>query len=247
VISLVKPMGALTGGALRPWVPVALVALAAVVVALAWPRSRRGLAGALKRTDRRGFAILFFLAWIGGLTALLFLVGQSPPWAYQARYLAAVWPFLAFLPVLVCRVFGRWSKVIAAVFCVAVILPGGVGRVLTSRSHAPTFPPTMAAAPGAIIDSTLRGVVPRIVWTMPGGTPVFAARPDDLVADPQAWQRELVAGDLYVNVPASGPDGAAQAELRKVLEERYELTPVPTTGTTFKVYRLEPRGMSRGM
>jgi hypothetical protein len=202
-MSLLRPvrpaLRAAGGGALSAGVMLALLVALAAAALFALPRTRRPLVRYLRGVRTEGWWVLWFLVWIGGATIGLFLIGQSPKWALNSRYMAAVWPFLAFVPLFVARLAKRWAVVIVVVFCAVFMVPQNVQHM---RTYLHVIPGDKAALQGAdhiVFDTVTRGILLRMVWGVPDDTLVYVDRIDQLIASPDAWRSDLATGDVYAS------------------------------------------------
>ncbi|HEY5170070.1 MAG TPA: glycosyltransferase family 39 protein [Thermoleophilia bacterium] len=159
-----------------------------ILLSAALPWTRRPLFRWVKGLDKTGWAILFFLVWIGGVIVLQNLSFRTPPMVPSSRYFATVWPFLAFVPVFVLRAFTRrWYLVVLAVYCFAFLLPTSTAPVNYVATSGPLA--TLGTAHRAVFDAPLPGVLPVAMWFVPDDALVFV--------DAQAAMRDsktLIAG-----------------------------------------------------
>jgi uncharacterized membrane protein len=228
--------------ALSPRALLALLVGAALAPVVFVSRWRRQLLRHLRHVNRRGIFILSFLVVIAGETVALYVTFQSPGYAMVARYLAAVWPFMAFVPILLGRLFGRAGVIIVLIYCLAIVLPAGQEQVLLHKLPGPNPAPVLASARAVVITTLGRGDLPRITWFIPGTTPVFAASPRQLVQEPDRWQGRLQPGDIVVLCGSSSSgDQRELGAFVALLSRRFAVTYVPggVWGVVGKIYRLE--------
>ncbi len=193
--------------------------VAALVVATAvWLGVTAGRA-ALRREPAAGAPALLMLAWTGGVTVGLYLLFVSHGLAMTPKYLAAAWPFLAFVPVLAAaRLPSRGRLTVGALGCA---LLSALGALAAARINTEGEPP----APGAVVtradsvvaDNVARGIFPRVVWELRPTARVFAAEQRRLLADPGRWNgpvrgRTILVTDLPVSDARYGnsPERGAQ-------------------------------------
>jgi hypothetical protein len=229
----------------------ALLALAVLVAATSWSclRSGRDPVAALPR----GAMPLLFV-WLALAHAALYLVFVSPGSAMDAKHLSAVWPFAAFVPVLVFERLPRRARAAAAVPFAVALVGAGTVAALDAPHGADGRPAALERARGVVLDNVARGVLPRVVWRVPDRAPVLAADQRRLLAQPEIWTSELRIGYLLVGgVPASDPRyGNSPALGRRVAAEiarRRELAPVPDPlepGHVFRVGHARERAGRRG-
>ncbi len=202
---------------------VVLVAIVVIpaAVALALPRSRRFLVDHFRRHGG-DLVALYFLVWITGGIALQDLTFQSQPHSMGWRYLAMAWPFLAFLPVLLARLVpGRWHLVLVAAFCALVLLPRTLAAPNPYANAAPVERAALARAPAVVADNPWPGVLPRILWWVPDGTPVYVDSQAGLLRDPRAWLDRLGPRDVYASQPTHGQTGQGTRAVRRAIERRF--------------------------
>jgi hypothetical protein len=184
-----------------------------------------------------GAPMLALLAWTGGVTLGLYGLFISHGLAMTPKYLAAVWPFLAFVPVLAAlRLPGKARRALAVAGCACLTVLGTLAALELNTAGAP--PPPGAAvveAKSVIADNVARGIFPRVVWELSPRARVFAADQRDLLAHPERWSApagpavlvtELPISDVrYGNSPALGERvvGALRRRGRAV-------TPLPGAG-----------------
>ncbi len=208
---LVLPPG-LAASPLR-WVGAGLI-VAATVWLLARRAEFRGeaaavIAGRDRRAGPRAAVALF--AWTAGATAALFLGFVSHGLAMTPKYLAAVWPFAAFVPVLAVVGLAPRARRAVAVAGGAMLLAFGALSAYDLHAADPPVDPTGAvrAADAAVVDNVARGIFPRVVWPMRGDTRVYAATQRALLARPAPWLsgirgRAILVSELPVSDPRYG-------------------------------------------
>ena len=107
-----------------------LTILATITVVL-WKSEKKGSGGPLPAPGPER-VIVFFLLWNLICVALPYLAAYSPSHAMSARYLGAVWPFLAFIPVFAIRLFApRWQKHLLTAMCVWQFVYGSAFAAVT--------------------------------------------------------------------------------------------------------------------
>ena len=198
----------------------------AFAVLLAVPRTRGPIVAYLKGVDRRGMSMLFLVAWITGWTVLLFVTLQAPDWALHARYMSAVWPFLAFVPVLASRLLKKWGPAVVIAYIAIFLVPLSVQHMVTYQRQAP--PGEVAAlrsAPRVVVDTVARGNTLRMLWQIPDGTQVYVARPTELLADPAKWRDVLEPGDVYASYADSKELKAQRDQILALMAQRLGTTP----------------------
>jgi hypothetical protein len=184
---------------------------------------------------------MFFLSWNAGATILLFLAVRSPLYSMHDRYLAAVWPFLAFLPALLAGVFGRWRTLVVALFCLAVLLPGSIVRMNTYTPKTPNPVPSFRRAQHFVIVGVTRGNLTRVLWHIPADKQVFVDRQLLMYQEKSKWLPRLVTRDVFVYDLGDPQDAVMQREMLSWLTARF---PAHRTGTVwglFEFWRVYPK------
>ena len=184
-------------------------------------------------------AAYFFFIWIAGAILLLYLAGLSPAAAMGRKYLAAAWPFLAFIPVSVARCFGNSQRLALALFCALLLIAGGVNLAQAlAGGNATLVPPAeVTRADTLLVDSVARGVLPRIVWYLPPETTVFAAPQSFLLQHQSRWLDRLQDG-AYVGVSIYGGAPAGQAQIVKSLSQQRRVLPQHSDWQLGAVYQV---------
>lgn len=203
--------------------PALLAAAAAVVVLTARGRRSAGRPGG----PSVPLYTLYFFGSIAGATVLLYLAFFSHRLAMEGKYLAAAWPFLAFLPVLGLRLVARWR--IAAAVALGCLLGGSgvAAAVLYYRADGRPQDPAglMPGARPVLLDSSRRGVVPRFVLELPDERRILAADQAFLLDGrdrrlaPEGGPMVYVSDELY-------GDDRRKGEILRRLRRRHRVTPV---------------------
>ncbi len=138
-------------------------------------------------------------------------------------YLAAVWPFYAFIPVLIARFVGRSRSLLAGAFCCALAISAGM-RVQHAR-WANSFRPDPSAlledAGSVVVDNVARGIFPRIFWHLPENKPVFAADQAYLLEHRDAWLARAGDGGLFISELSYGNTPERQQAIIELIRESY--------------------------
>lgn len=201
-------------------VALALAAGAGVgLVVLAWRTGRRPAANG-------GLIVLYLFVTMATANFALYLGGISPRHAMAPPYLAMVWPFLAALLVVVLGQARRAGGLPMLAALVATCAAGthSVSRYADHWRRRPGPQPFLRQARNVVVDNVARGVLPRIVWSLPDEVPVFAAPQDHLLTHPEQWQPRLGAGSVYVSDLAYGGTVERQARILELLAEVGEPT-----------------------
>lgn len=216
------------GGALPASVVLGLLVALAAAALFALPRTRRPLVAYLRGVRTQGWWILWFLVWTGGATVGLFLIGQSPKWALHSRYMAAVWPFLAFVPLLVARLAKRWAVLLVVVFCAVFLVPANVQHMRAYLREIPGNRTALEQADHIVFDTVTRGILLRMVWGVPDDTLVYVDRIEGLLATPEAWRDVLHGGDAYASYAGTKGLRDKRSEVEQLIVHRYQ--PLPSQG-----------------
>ena len=185
---------------------------------------------------------LFFLAWTGGVTVLLYLAFRSPVFAMHDRYLAAVWPFLSFVPVIFAGVFGRYRVLAVGLFCVAVLVPAAVSRVgdYTPKVKSPV--PSIRRAQHLVVAGVGRGNLVRVLWFVPDDKELFVDRQAGICEKREDWLPKLAPRDIYIGrMRDPGDQPAREAQILGCLRSRFELRRPGSVWGLFDMWRLYPQ------
>jgi len=229
VVRPVRPaLCAAGGGALSAGVVLGLFVALAAAALFVLPRTRRPLVRYLRGVRTQGWWILWFLLWIGGATIALFLAGQSPKWALNSRYMAAVWPFLAFVPLFVARLAKRWAVLLVLVFCAVFLVPENVKHMRAYLHEIPGDGAALQQADRIVFDTVTRGILLRMVWGVPDDTQVYVDRIDELIEAPEAWRNDLSTGDAYASYAGTKDLREKRATIEDLIARVYQ--PLPPRG-----------------
>lgn len=207
---------------------IALFLVCCVVLWLFVACIRKQFDTARLRLNHGASALVFFFLWMAGATIVLYLTFRSPEHAMGPKYLSSAWPFLAFVPILVWRQFGRSGLLLPASVCLIVSM-FGISSVRHSIHLAGTLEdpgPLLDRHDRIVVDNVKAGVLPRIIWHVPDEKLVFAADLADLLENRDQWLNELSGKSLYVSIPDySSTEGQRQTMLR-VIRETHEIVAV---------------------
>jgi hypothetical protein len=219
---------------------VALAVLAAVLVALLVPRSRRAIVAAVRGARPGWWTVLFFLVVTAGGVCLQNLAFLSLPPLLTSRYLAMAWPFFAFVPLLACGLWPRWRPLLVAAFCLLVLLPTTFVTPLLSDSQKRVPLGRVTEASAILMDTVGPGQLPRFLWAVPGDTPVFAGTQTQLLARPDAWSKRMGDDGFYGAFLGSGNDRLNRRRILGTLQQTYDVTSISKTPTS-NIYEVKPR------
>jgi len=195
-----------------------LIMLGAVIV-LSFRGNRKFLERLYQETDFSGSYILFFFFWIATWTILLYLALRSPRHAMSEKYLIMAWPFFAFLPVFLLRLFRHRSSLSFYFYLVPLVFVLTIPWIgLSSEGVDRTG--LQAKQNLVIIDNTEPGILPQIIWDMPDDQLVIIGNQTFLLENSSSWLKYLADGDLYVSELSYGDNSKQkQKELFLLIQE----------------------------
>jgi hypothetical protein len=215
-------------------VTAALAVTAAGTPDVAVRRERSIVANWYRENRGEPLAVLFLAVWTAGAVVLLYLSFLSPVHAMSARYLAASWPLLAFVPVIILRVVSRGVTVLTLAYGLIVLLPADVEVIRQAGAQRP-FGALFGPEKRVVMDNLARGILPRAVDLLADQTQVYAAWQEDLLRTPDAWLRALRPGDVVISAAPYQPYHVH--DLLERVRTRYPvelfLSPFPTPGFIF--------------
>jgi len=185
---------------------------------------------------------IFFLLWTSGTIVIPYLAGLNPLQQMGRRYLSLVYPFLAFVPVLIFRRRNKLRPAVICLFYLGLSLAATV-RVVRFRQEE-TRSPDLAAISGSgrsiLVDNLFRIFLPQVLYQLPDEMEVFAADQDFLLGAPERWLDNLETPAIYIS-RGYGKEKSRQEELIGVIGREYRTELVtdklPSAGS---VYRIGP-------
>ena len=215
--------------------PVSVAACGALVLATGWVLLRR------RRADEPadGVAMVALFAGLAVAAVGLYLAFLTPLPAVDAKHVSFLWPFAAFVPVVLLR--GRRAAVPVAAALLVGLTVLSVTAVLGLYRDRPADP-AVAGAPRTVIDNVARGVLLPAVWPLRQDARVFAADQGFLLARPDRWTAALrpgdvVLSDLPVGDPRTGNDPRSGARVVALVRRRFRLSEAPAPPLVFGVPR----------
>ena len=177
-----------------------LALVAGFVAGAVWVSRHREKALALYRANAAALIPVYYFAFVGSLIILLYMAFFSHALAMGGKYLAAAWPFCAFIPALLLRLVPRRKALVAGLF-LALLAAQSLwqGVNLWQRSPAADPAPLFAAHARLLCDDPVRGFFPRVFIHVPDDTMTFAAPVSDLLKKPDVWLNDLGARTVYVS------------------------------------------------
>ena len=216
-------------------------AVAVVIVLFLVPRTRRAFVWRMRTAGPGWWTILFFALVTAGGICLQNLLFLSLPPRISARYLAMAWPFLAFLPLLFFGIWPRLRYALTAAFCLLVLVPATIATPLLYGGADRLPLQQLADADAVLIDNVGAGELPRFLWSVPAGAPVFAGTQEQLLANRDAW-RNAVLGEraYYVSILRTGGLRWRRNRILANLRRAHEVTLVGTNGMA-EIYAITPK------
>ncbi|MBN1674483.1 MAG: glycosyltransferase family 39 protein [Kiritimatiellae bacterium] len=227
------------------FVAVVAVLLPAVAVARGLlSRSQRAAGNAWRQTG-----ILWFLLPIGAATFLLYVLGVSPRHAMGGRYLTAIWPFFAFVPVLLIRRLGRGRTTAATLLSLNTLFFATVAvvRPVYQQRGIPEPTALLSRFDKLIVDNIARGVLPRILLHLSEEQIVLAGTQDFLFANAGLWLPGLDTSTAYVSELSYRSNREGQTRLLQLMREEHN--PILIAEGMWhadSVYRFRPRTRQAG-
>lgn len=204
----------------------AIVLILAVMAALlsAVPPVRRAVLAWLRRRSAGDWQIAATAGGAAAATIGGYLLLQVPVYAMGTRYIALLWPFLALGTVCVLRLLPRTSLLAVVLIVPFVVVPMTVHGILSARD-APLPAALPTPLPALVVDDCSRLVLPRLLWSVPDDTPVFASDQASLLRDSDPWLARLRPGDIVVSM--HGATTAESQPLTALLSRRFSFVPDP--------------------
>jgi hypothetical protein len=215
------------------WRPLKFMLILCVLVALTcWIfvifKKRLKRVGSFTESSWKGVQIIYFLLWTSGINISLYLSFLSPGHAMGPRYLSMVWPFLAFIPILVFRFVPRFKAPLMIFFCIGLLFSSILTLRNSSYVNNRSPDPSLLLKNSTLIlaDSTARGIFPRIFWHIPHNKLIFAASQDYLLKNPDKWLDHLQSGALYISAMGYGNSKEKQREILRLIRKNYKVIPI---------------------
>jgi hypothetical protein len=176
----------------------------------------------INKTD---YYIIFFFLWTAGIIILIYIFDFGPAHAMGPKYLSIVWPFFAFIPVLIIRIFGRFRTGLMTALILLQIFFGSLDMLYMNYPDNKRPEPIswLRNADNIMIDNVARGVLPGIIWHIPDTTLVFAADQEYLLNNIHKWKPMLKENSLYLSVLRYDSSLERQSEILQIIERNYEV------------------------
>jgi len=187
--------------------------------------------------------VMYFLLWNLCSVSFLYVVGISPSYAMGAKYLAVVWLFVGFVPVLIFRLAPtRLRSALLVILCGWQFLYGLAFAAVTLH-RARTGPEASAVlnrADAVLSDSVARGIFPRIFFVMEGDKLIFAARQGDLIRGEDKWIPGLPRNSVYVGNLDYGNTLEEQTVIVSTIKRIYDVSPVKSGMYRYNFFLISP-------
>jgi hypothetical protein len=188
-------------------------------------RTRR-LIPSIREVDCTDLQILYFFLWPAGLQIALYLAYLSPQHAALPKHFAMAWPFLAFLPVFVLRLFKKYQVPLMIFFWLCLIAAAirGLQGFNDYATRQPDPTAILQSAKTLVFDNASINVLPRLVDKLPDDKLVFVASRNHLLQHRAAWLNRLDSGAVYisVNMPLLNGSAADQKTLCDLINLNHE-------------------------
>lgn len=219
----------------------------ALWIIVMYSRKRSSVLKRIKEVNLTGLYILFFFLWLSSGLIAIFLLGASPLHTMgNPRYLGIVWPFYAFIPVFILRLFNKHQTSLIIVLCVSVILSSSMSVfdmdiVLSNRifgtvdTRSPDPSSLLQDSDMIVVDTMERGTFTRIFWHVPDDKLIYVGPHEFLLANPGLWLNRLTNNSIVV--AWEWP----QQEILDLINTQYNTIPVNGgiwgVGSVFKIQK----------
>lgn len=205
----------------------------AIWIIVMYSRKRYSVLKRIKEVNLTGFYILFFFLWLSGSLTTMYLVGVSHLNAMgNPRYLAIVWPFYAFIPVFILRLFNKYKTFLTITLCAGVVLFSSMtvfdmdialsNRIFgTIDTRAPDPSSLLKDSDKIVVDTVEQYVFTPIFWHVPDDKLIFAAPQEDLLADPGPWLNHLTNNSIFINYT-----WPRTQEILDLISSQYKIIPI---------------------
>ena len=143
-----------------------------------------------------------------------------------------VYPFLAFVPVLVFRFAGRAQFPLTSGFCALILISGSVRvrRYINIQRDTPVLSALLQEPETVLIDNVSRLFLPGLLRHIPDDKLIFIANQDFLLKYRDDWLNNLGPSSVYISRSYQGE----KEEQKKILEaigQRYDISSADREGT----------------
>lgn len=164
--------------------------------------------------------ILFYLFWLYGLSLVLYLGFLTPANGMSVRHLSFVWPFCAFFPVLLLRLLPARVGRVATPLLLAVVCLFSLVYLWQNNDDA-TLMAQLDDASMILVDTTHRGILPRVLWYVADDKTVLAAEQAYLIQHPDVWLDALDGRALYVSDLSYNNTESGRDQILEILSQVY--------------------------
>lgn len=188
-------------------------------------KSRSGNQMRQHATDRAGYYVIYFFLWTSGIIVLSYMFFLSPAHALGPKYLSIAWPFFAFVPVLIIRLFGRFKTSLTMILIVSQLFFGGLDMFYMNfpDNKRPEPVSWLKESDSILIDNVARGVLPGIVWHVPDDMPIFAADQSYLLENSDVWKSRMTENGLYLSILLYENTSQKQRKILDIIKQNYEV------------------------
>jgi hypothetical protein len=169
--------------------------------------------------------IVYIFLWTAGTNVLLYLTFISPKHAMEPKYPAMVWPFFAFVPVLLLGTFRKMGMVLTVALGVGMLVAGWLEVLHVAEFNQRAQEPValFEQARQVVVDNVERPILPRVLWHCPDEMMVFAASPQYLLDRTDAWDDVFSPNTLYVTPPGRGDSNEKRKRIIRLIAETHEI------------------------
>jgi len=209
---------------LRYTVPILLIAGGVV----AYRKRPAALIKHVRETDWAGIHILYFALWMIGVLIALYIGFLTPVQSMLPKHLGMAWPFFAFLPVFILRLFPKYKNHLAVLGCVLALLSGvnGVKAFRDFLAQKPQPSAVLEQAALVVIDNVSIGYLPRVLWKLPDDKLMFVASRSYLLNHQEQWLSRLDRGAVYIGIDSAehfaGNVKGGQQQLYELINQHWE-------------------------
>lgn len=172
------------------------------IIILIWKflKDRKAFIQTFKAHDQRGYEAIYMSIWLSAITILLYLSLISPLNAMTPKHMSAIWPFLAFAPVILLRFLPQRSEPTAQWVLAGIICLSGVASVYFGYVQKQADAPMIVEANAyLLIDNVHEGILPQAIVHIPDETLVYAADQAYLIEHLNSWASEMEAPAFYLS------------------------------------------------
>jgi len=229
--------------------------LALIVWAMVLQLRKRGQhPGVIKRiAGSKQFQVMYLLVVVSAAVSSLYVLGMSPAHAMGPKYLAMIFPLLAFVPFVILPRLDRSADTVIAGLLLLCLWQLDHGARITSSNVDYTqaaqrraYLPVVRNANCMVLDSVQWGILPMSLWYLPNDSYVYADAQDALLEDLEKWLPGMPAECIYVASPSYGNTLEKRDEILSLLKQHgFEAQDldieVVHAGSYFRIVRQQDR------